>query len=75
MKSYIVVVVCNFDDVIVGCYQNIKDARFRARVVAANPVIRLESKGQGSADSEPSFVRILTFQESEEIASEDIELT
>ena len=75
MKSYIVLVVCKFDDVIMGCYQSLEDARFRARVAAANPAIRLVSKGQGSVDTEPLFVRILVFQGSEEIDSKDIELT
>ena len=74
MKSYIVIIVCNFDDVIVGCYDNLREARFRARVAAANPAIRLESEYQGCADTEPILVRILVFQGCEEIASEDLEL-
>lgn len=74
MKSYIVVIVCNFDDVIVGCYTDIVEARRRARVAAKNPAIRLESKLQGCADTEPILVRILTFQGCLELDSEEVEL-
>jgi hypothetical protein len=58
---YVVVAVCNFDDVMLGCFMPTKDglqeATFLAEAVALDPSIRLQARHQ-ARDTDMLYSRI-----------------
>lgn len=45
-RAYIVLAHCNFDDVLVGYYRNLADAKSRACEIEANPKLRFKTSDQ-----------------------------
>lgn len=60
MNIYIVQAVCNFDDVIVGCYDNEEDAIARCQEVVDNPELRHDSGGSRASNTE--FLRCIVLK-------------
>ncbi len=61
MKTYVVTIVCTFDDVIVGCFFRKGAAIERANEVVANPDLRHNYKDTQETDSTPVLVRIACY--------------
>ena len=61
METYVVTVVCKFDDVVVGCYDNEKSALRRMRACLANRSIRHRYMDVQSTDTGVVCVRVVRY--------------
>lgn len=74
-KVYLVTIVCAFDDVVVGCYLTLKQARKRAKEARQDSSIRFDYEDFVSVDTDPKFVRISCFLGKKQISADDTDFS